>query len=171
MSLNRTAVGGGWGRMLGCGDETSNDKEIKWRNNLKMSCGGGVRYETWVQTKQAATVLTQKDAGVCFVKVVILYIWSLVQSFLPFHFVLGDACLVIMSTGKEWTNPSSFIPVLRIKTSRLHIFAWKRFTTERFSTVGSLGETNDDVYVLNNATYKPPAISLFRFLRRLIVSI
>lgn len=31
--------------MLGYGDETPNDKEIKRRNNLKMSCGGGVRHE------------------------------------------------------------------------------------------------------------------------------
>lgn len=37
MSLNRTAVGRKQGRMLGYGNETSNDKEMeKWRNNYSM---------------------------------------------------------------------------------------------------------------------------------------
>lgn len=145
MSLSRTTVGGRWGRMLGYGDETSNDKEIKWRNNLKMSCGGGVRYETWVQTKQATTVLTQKDAGGVYciyhketVKVVILDIHWLVQSFMLLSFLLGNTCLEIMSTGKEWTNSSSFIPVLRIKASRLHIFAWKCFNKKSDSLLWAL---------------------------------
>lgn len=97
MSLNRTAMGRRWEGMLGYGDETLNDKEIKWRNYLKMSCGGGVQHKTWVQTKQATTVLTQKDAGIFFYspqrdfKFVIVYVRSLVQSFLLFYFRLfGD---------------------------------------------------------------------------------
>lgn len=31
--------------MLGNGDETPDDREIKGRNNLKMSCGNGVGHE------------------------------------------------------------------------------------------------------------------------------
>ena len=75
-------------------------------------------HHSWIQ--RDATIFS-----IWTVNVVILYIQSLVQSFV--YFLLANTCLVIMSTGKEWTNSSSFIPVLRIKASPFSYLCVKVF--------------------------------------------
>lgn len=164
MSLNRTQCERGIKRedAGGVKMKTPNDKEVKRRTNLKMSLGG--RLEYGMRSNQTG----RRDVGGGGVAG-FFNLWQMktAESVAPFvpvaHlFLLANACLVVMPTGKEWTSSSSFIPVLRIKVSGLVMSLQGVVVPQSDSLLWAPGaKPKMTLTFLNTGNHKPPAVSRF----------